>query len=79
MTKDTKRSGDGGGSGAARTAGFSIGGAVIAFLFVWIVFDNFALAFFFAIVGGVIGAGAGRRGKGGEIEAGTDGGGDGGD
>ncbi|MEQ8405091.1 MAG: hypothetical protein RKE49_08330 [Oceanicaulis sp.] len=45
---------------AGKTAGFSVGGAVLVLLFVWIVFDNFALAFLFALVAGAAGASAAR-------------------
>ncbi|MGJ3232968.1 MAG: hypothetical protein ACFE0P_14355 [Oceanicaulis sp.] len=45
---------------AGWTAGFSAGAAVIVFLFTWVVFDNFALAFLFALAAGAAGAGAAR-------------------
>ncbi|MEO1039425.1 MAG: hypothetical protein AAFX09_07750 [Pseudomonadota bacterium] len=42
-------------SGGAKRAGFSVGAFVVVLGFVWIVFDNFALAL---IAGLVFGAGA---------------------
>jgi hypothetical protein len=50
-------------TGGTGRAAFNAGGAVIAFGFVWIVFDNLALAIVAALIvgGGLLAAKSGRR------------------
>ncbi len=61
----------------AKRAGFSLVGAIVMFGFVWIVFDELALALIAAVIAGAIGAGAPSRGRGADHSSdGAEGGGD---